>query len=299
MDFTKNPTDKELEQVDSQFKKVAKAIQRELLTVAFGWAASMAFGDGGGVVFNIANARNMGRGTLRIRALLAGKRDGLLQRILKAFLELFEKNTGYFKAQNLTVTGEDRARKRLLLLYGYDEEREEVIAGSYLDNVLNLSGVAGQISRALSASMQAGETLDQMRTRLRGVIAGQTGTGAIQQHFNRFTGDLFAQFDRAVKQDYAQQLGLTNAIYAGTAIDDTRPFCLARINRVYTMAEIDSWNQKKWAGKARNLPTQIACGGYNCRHVLNYVSDGIAERVAKRRGGLNSYDPGVTNRGEL
>jgi hypothetical protein len=55
-------------------------------------------------------------------------------------------------------------------------------------------------------------------------------------------------------------------LYAGPADSKTRPFCRARVGKVFTRAEIDSWDNGQ-------LPNpMLTGGGFNCRHANKVVS---------------------------
>jgi len=298
MEWTKNPTEKELTKLESDFKKIAKQLQGAVIRVALAQLASFALGDGGRVVFTVANAARAGRLNRTIARTLGSERPSLLQRLLDAMLAIFTKNTNYFKAQNLTITAEDAARKRILLLYGYNEDTGEVIPGSYLEQALNVAGLAGQVGRIIQASIINRDTLPQMQARIKQTVNGRGKLGMVESHLTRVTAEMVAEYDRAVKDNYREELGLTYFVYAGTAVEDTRPFCEARLNRVYTTEVFPEWNRRTWAGKKPTLPVEIAQGGYQCRHSYNYVSEAIAKRIAERRGiEVNTYDAGIDDRG--
>jgi hypothetical protein len=79
---------------------------------------------------------------------------------------------------------------------------------------------------------------------------------------------------------YAERLGLKYAVYSGTLEEDSRPFCVARVNKVYSLGEIQSWRNLKFQGKPKiGYEPVYDCGGFNCRHHLSWISDEIAEKL--------------------
>lgn len=56
--------------------------------------------------------------------------------------------------------------------------------------------------------------------------------------------------------------------YVGPLDRKTRPFCFERVGKVYTMAEINTWDN----GQSMPGPPFTVCGGWSCRHVLQAVS---------------------------
>lgn len=91
-------------------------------------------------------------------------------------------------------------------------------------------------------------------------------------------------YDTAVSI-YTREVGLLHStgepgelfLYVGPVDGKTRPFCLERVGKVYTRAEIDQWDN----GQLSN--PLVTGGGYNCRHVARRVSvldDEVAALVA-------------------
>lgn len=298
MDVTKNNSEEEIKQAETDLQRFAKAMQREVYNIVAGFLLDLAFGDGGRVIYDVQNIRAGYRASQTVRARLVAEQPNLLQRIIAAMLRLFERNTDYFASQNLTIAAEDEARRKLLLLYGYDEETGRIIPDSYLSALVNTTDLATKVGRTMQLAVQSGQTLTQMRTRLKTLIVGsQTTPGDLEKHFTRITGDFMANYDRSVAEEYADRLGLNYSVFAGTLEDDSRAFCINRVNRVYSRAEWASWNNKKWKGKNLTIPVEIACGGYECRHKRNYVSDEVAMVIAKQRGGIDTY--ATPSRGEI
>lgn len=102
----------------------------------------------------------------------------------------------------------------------------------------------------------------------------------------RITRDAMFQYARNYDQVVSADLGLEWAYYAGGEVDDTRDFCMARIDKYWHIEEIKSWSKLSWQGKARgttrgNIQTQL--GGYNCRHHLNYVTERFVPKADLER----------------
>ena len=76
------------------------------------------------------------------------------------------------------------------------------------------------------------------------------------------------QVVRTAHQIKAASLGLTFFRYSGPADNVTRPFCTARVTRVFSREEIDEMDN----GQTGEGTALIACGGYNCRHRWASVS---------------------------
>lgn len=211
--------------------------------------------------------------------------------MFRRLLDLFGFNKGYFRSfEEKNETAEQRALRLLLLQYGYDINKDQIIESGYLSGIANSDIVALQVSRFLNQSLAARMPVAQFRKNFRQLFLGTGKVGLVEQHFNRFTRDIFVQFDRSVQLQMARELGLEHFIYAGTVMKNTRDFCEQRVNKVYTINEANKWQNEQWQGKIPSVDFYIQCGGYNCRHHLNFISEELADRVGKKRGGINSYN---------
>lgn len=56
--------------------------------------------------------------------------------------------------------------------------------------------------------------------------------------------------------------GLRFVLYAGPKDQRNRPFCAERVNNIYPMEVVYTWDN------GQGIPAYLYCGGYGCRHVL-------------------------------
>ena len=187
-------------------------------------------------------------------------------------------------------SSENEVLKQLLQYYGYKDNK--VIEGSLFDALNPGTDLTADIARRIQNALIMGLNKDDFRRQFQRDF-NDPNSGFAMQYYTRWTKDLFFQFDRATAKALANKLNLEHAVYAGTLKDNTREFCEERLNRVYTTDEIASWNKKEWKGKNRTVPVELACGGYNCRHTLNYITKELAEVLGARQGGINTYNEAV------
>ena len=149
-----------------------------------------------------------------------------------------------------------------------------------------------RISRAISTGQSYGEFREEMRTLVSGLSRSTTQgrrLGLVETHLRTFVYDVFAQHDRQLVNDYAEDLDLNYAIYSGGEMDTSREFCIERNGNLYSREEIESWANQQWPGKSTPYDPFIDCGGYNCNHTLDWISDELAEQLIARQG-LNEYN---------
>lgn len=228
---------------------------------------------------------------LKVNSSIDRESKGLISWILKKFSSLFNINKrNYRKFDNHTETADERALKTLMLRYGFDVKTGKIIKGGYLAQIASSDSIALMAAKIINESVSAQITLPAFRKRFSTIFKGGGGLGIVDAHFYRFTGDVFAEFDRATNTEYAKELDLQYFVYAGTAKDNTRPFCCERLNKVFHASELERWESMEWKGKNKNAPVSLALGGYNCRHMLNFISKELAEKLSG--GNINQLNKG-------
>lgn len=280
-----------IDRIEQQFGKVVKDLQRELFGVAVGSLTSYLTDDANRLTFTVRNINRANAVGVRVNVRSRRRRGKILSFLLDAFDQLFRPNREYYDP-NTPESVHDAARRRVLLLYGYDTDKEVVIEGGYFEQVLQAGEVGSQVSQVINNALASRSDLSDLRKRLRQAMNPTARQGLTEAQFTRLTRDLFAEYDRTIKLEYKERLGLKYALYAGTEMDETRPFCSERYGLIYTEKEIASWNTQEWQGKKPG-PVEIVCGGYNCRHTLNWVTDEVAQTFIQRRGGVDKYREGV------
>lgn len=99
------------------------------------------------------------------------------------------------------------------------------------------------------------------------MVGGKDALGrSMSAYAKLYANDAIMSFHRSVHLMKADAAGLNYFLYTGTAMTTTRDFCRARIGKVFSREEIDSWNSMSWSGKSGNVWTCL--GGHNCRHHL-------------------------------
>lgn len=128
-----------------------------------------------------------------------------------------------------------------------------------------VEGMTDGISSAIMKSVVTGETpnIDELVD-----VSSERTTGQIKTELNTST----IAFSRAITQKKANDLGFKFFVYRGPNDKITRPFCKARVGKVFTWEEILKWDN------GQGLPASIYLGGYNCRHDLRPISE---ERAAE------------------
>lgn len=126
-----------------------------------------------------------------------------------------------------------------------------------------------RIAQALYNSAVAGRPFGRLMADIEGALTGHVDVRGrpLSQYAGTHAQDSLMETYAAAHQQTAQQAGLTSYLYFGTAVGDSRPFCLARMGKVFTSEEVQGWESLDWAGKKPG-PILLVRGGWNCRHQL-------------------------------
>jgi hypothetical protein len=229
-------------------------------------------------------ASNLGKVSTLVRILTRLQRDyqrTMLGSVLNWAGRLFGLNAEYFTTFEPAgkVESIDEAARRLTLQrWGYNVATKELIPGGYFESLFNNVTVGQKVASLVNQAIAQKMPLAQFQKTFRQVFVGLPGQGMLERHWRTNSFDLYQRIDRTANLVYADRLGLDYAIYSGTLEEDSRPFCIARVNKVFSRPEIKSWENLNFQGKpAVGYDPFTDCGGFNCRHHLSWVSDEIAQ----------------------
>ncbi len=245
----------------------------------------------GKIVFRVGNIRRVQTGVERFRFWFQLRLWDFGQWIANRFLSLFGLNVSYFKTIKKESSIYDNARKLILLRWGWDVEKNEIVPGGFLANAFNVQSVAESVGQRIMAGLSGGMDLKTFtKTFKQDFVTNPQGNGVIVKQFERAAFDSFQTFDRTVQNQIGQELELGYALYSGTEIKTSRAFCKARNGIIYSRALIDSWNSLNWDGKIPGADVKEVLGGFRCRHHLSWLSSEMVELLKKRGVKVDVYD---------
>ena len=237
--------------------------------------------DGRQIKFTARNLGKVGQVLKIVDSFFKSFQKTVMGFIRRAFGQTLELNKGYFAEMNPARSVEDEARRVTLLRWGFDVDKNEMLPGGYFQKLFSSQAIAQRIAEQVNRAMAMKMPLGEFRKLFRSVLVGKPGSGMLERYFNTNTFDLFQRLDRSVQNIYAERLGLNYAVYSGTVMDTTRPFCEARVNKVFSRKQIAGWADLQFAGKPKMYDPFMDCGGFNCRHHLSWVSDEVAKYLLK------------------
>jgi hypothetical protein len=179
----------------------------------------------------------------------------------------------------------------------------KMIRGGYLMSMLRTDPTEFKqfMSKAVTAQIPMKEFIAGIKERITGTEAKK---GILDRQFQQFAYDTYQQYDRAYNRKMADEFGMQYFFYQGRLIKDSRDFCAAHYNKVWSIEETETWatwtpaegqqNREYPEGyeiKAKDIykmpsylgypgyePT-IDLGGYRCNHIYAPISDELAYKL--------------------
>jgi hypothetical protein len=278
---------KRLNFADSAQNEIEKAVQeaeRFLYGFTVDWAIGNIEVESNRITYTSSNLSKVQALSRAISREWDRLKSGLMRSILAIGERLLGLNLEYFKAISEDADSfESVARRNALLKWGYDTATGQAVEGGYLSGVFDSVEIGQRVGRLMNRAIAGQMKLSDFRKIFKNIFVSGVRPGLILAQFRRFSHDLFITLDRATQREYSLKLGLTYAVYSGTVIESSRPFCEARVNKCFTSSEIESWKDIDFQGKPPIYDPFIDCGGYNCRHHLSFVSDELGKLLRTKQ----------------
>ena len=271
----------EAEKAAKASAKVVRGLQSAAYTAVIDWFVGTIETEGGRVKYTSSNLGKVS-GLFRVLSRLQSQyQKTMLGDVLDWAGRLLGLNSDYFDTFEPVgkVESIDEAARRLTLQrWGYNTTTKQLIPGGYFEALFNNNAVGQKVASLVNQAITQKMPLAQFQKTFRQVFVGLPGQGMLERHWRTNSFDLYQRIDRTANLIYADRLGLEYAIYSGTLEEDSRPFCIARVNKVFSRPEIASWGSLEFQGKPKiGYDPFTDCGGFNCRHHLSFISNEIAQ----------------------
>ena len=241
--------------------------------------------DEGKITFTAANITKQNRVREVVEEFHRGRLSRVVMWMVNRIRDLVSINRRYFSTMAEEV---GNISDRILSSFGYANGR--LRRGSRLFNLLNDNSTLTRISTIISNGINGNQTLTRLRQSLRNLVIRDDRLGDVQRRFFQNAGDIFAEADRTIQLQYANDLGFNFLIWAHTIIDTSTEFCRERSNRLYSRDFAERWDiELEWKGKKEGNNVFVDGHGYGCRSTVNWISDPLA-RNFERRIGLNQFN---------
>lgn len=188
----------------------------------------------------------------------------------------------------------DRIWKAYTQRIGYNYDKGSFIEGAFLLGLIAIPDTLEGIKRLITRAIQIGESISDLATTIRDWLLPKPNqkNGKIETEIGERASDTYAHFDRDTGMLMSDDLQLNYAIYQGGIIKTTRDFCYVRNDLVFSREQIEKFGTPTdpfggyidksigyFAGKSDPYDPFRDLGGYNCRHMLDWISDELAEQL--------------------
>lgn len=262
---------------------LVRALQASAYSLVLDWLTRMDVQDGR-IKYSAGNLGKVAGIYLLFKRFNRAYQSTLIGAVIERAANLFGLNEAFFSAQMQRPAAAESvstaARRSALKRWGYNTDTKQLIPGGYMESLFNNPETARRVASLANRAIGAKMPLAEFQRQFRAVFVGHPGQGMLERHWKTNSFDLFQRIDRAANLEYANRLGFGYAVYSGTIMDTTRPFCEARVNKVFSRKEIAAWARLDFQGKpAIGYDPFLDCGGFNCRHHLSFISDEIAAHL--------------------
>lgn len=170
------------------------------------------------------------------------------------------------------------------------------IKGGFLDSIIKDTSTSTSIKNYISKSITGQIDSKQFIQGLSKLVTGNEKPGSLERQYQRYAYDLYQQYDRAYNTSLAQEFDMKYFLYQGGLIEDSRDFCVAHNNKVWSVEEAADWDRwMPWMGEypanyvikgdPYEIPSYLGYpgyqplvdfGGYKCRHGIGFITDELA-----------------------
>lgn len=204
------------------------------------------------------------------------EQKALTNRIVKDFSSIIGENENYYRdTAAADKSKQESIRKIINKRLGIDE-KGNLIKNGYMSGLLDDSQVRSQIQQFIYKEIMKGVGYEDMRESIKFFIQGnEEKLGAFNKYYRAFSYDTYAQVNRLIAAQYAEELGLEYFIYNGGIIETSRTFCIEKNGKVFSSKEADKWKEEPTLTAVPSIETydwRTEAGGYNCRHSIDYIS---------------------------
>jgi hypothetical protein len=173
--------------------------------------------------------------------------------------------------------------------------------GGFLQSFFDSNTIGTDLKQMTSKAVTSNMNMKDYVSDLKDMITGTDEyTGGLERQFQRYGYDIYQQYDAAYNMTLGNEFGFNYFIYQGGLINDSRDFCAAHNNKVYSLEETKDWSSwtpaqgeypAGYVVKARDIyavPSYLGYpgydpgidrGGYNCRHSFGWINDDLAKKM--------------------
>jgi hypothetical protein len=229
--------------------------------------------------------------------------DDQMSKFTEELLQIAELNGEYYAALGFdqkVVDGISKANELIKARIGVTGSKNAIVPGGYLDTLAQTAEVKQVLKNIVISQITTTRNVQEFTKAIGNFVKGTPDVdGALVRYYRQYAYDSYNQVLEVKNQEFAKGLGLKWFIYVGSVIQTTRPFCSKRAGKVFSTDEVAKWKDDtdliQPSTKDSYAPL-LERGRYNCRHMIKYVSEEMAKRLAPEKfGGTKVIENIVTD----
>lgn len=254
---------------------VVKALQNVALSKAFDYIDRLTSDEKGSFKPGIENTNKAIESGSMFNRWMSSQIKNLVKIVIGKIKAVVSANDDFYEEtldpeEELPQTIRQKALDMVLKRLGYDLKSDEIVVGGWFEGLINDHGVGRKLGRDLANAVESETKLKDFKESFRNTFVSN---GYLERYFNTFSNDFYMQIDRATAEIYRKELGYKHAIWSGTIMSESRPICIDHNNEAFTEDELLEIGKQDFKGKKPNHNIFLDLGGYNCRHILNWISE--------------------------
>ena len=229
----------------------------------------------------------------------------MLNQILKTTTNIVKLSADYFAivmADAIPAGFEkaiEGANKLINLKIGLDGGKLQ--RGGFLQSFFDSNIIGTELKELTSKAVTSGMNIKDYVKALKDKITGiDEAAGLMERQYQRYAYDLYQQYDAAYNMVIGNKFGFKYFVYQGGLVKDSRDFCVAHNNKVWSLDEMKTWGEwtpsqgvypDGYEVKAKDIykvPSYLGYpgydpgidrGGYNCGHSFGFIRDDLAKKM--------------------
>jgi len=182
-------------------------------------------------------------------------------------LEAGQISLDYFKSIGINASSKDIAY--LGAMIGISGKK--IVKNSFLWNLGKMGEVRQRLQDLVLNAVSSGQKLNLLVRNVKPIFkSSKKARSLLSKYYLKYAFNPVMQTLNSVSYKLAKQYGATHFLYAGDLIEKSRTFCIQRAGKTYSIEEGNSWNQIEWNGKIEGVDFFVQCGGWACRHHLEW-----------------------------
>jgi hypothetical protein len=154
-------------------------------------------------------------------------------------------------------------------MIGY--EGGKIVKNGYLDQLGRMGLLRQKFHDAIIKGISTGQKMNQFLRNAKPIFKSGEKESLFASYYRKYAFDSVAQTMNTISLYIADERNLTRYEYKGGLVKNSRPFCVQHAGGIFTREDAKRFDEMEWRGKMPGVPFLVACGGFLCAHIINWL----------------------------